>query len=368
MTQALAGIGAALSLFLLLVLAVKRPFQPADRWLAAWFFAQFVFSVGILVALVAPPQAALVAALAGQFAIFAAGPAHYFYASTALRGRQPLALHTVAVVAFGVVSVLTLPLAARIRVEGGAMVADHTTPWLLLVPAIGLTLASSFPVAVLRLSRTRREELKDQIADLSACDPSWLQVWATSILALNISVLVASVTSVVAGWPVDVQVAVALTIQVAHLAYVGQRGLTRPAIFFAASVPTQRQAVNRRDAAEDYARLEALLEKEKPHRLPNLTAEILADQLGWGPQRLTQALRMGGETNFFDAINRARVREVQQLAQRPENARVSLLVLAHEAGFGSKTAFYDAFHRHAGCTPAAWRRRQTKDDTSEVLT
>ena len=119
--------------------------------------------------------------------------------------------------------------------------------------------------------------------------------------------------------------------------------------------------VDRLKATEDYSRIHALLANDKPHLLPNLTAEMLADRLGWGPERLTAALRHGGGVNFFDAINAARVREVQRLARNPENARVSLLVLAHQAGFGSKTAFYDAFRRHAGCTPAVWRHRQVDE-------
>jgi AraC-like DNA-binding protein len=92
---------------------------------------------------------------------------------------------------------------------------------------------------------------------------------------------------------------------------------------------------------------------------------MLAERLGWAPERLTEALRHGGGVNFFDAINGARVQEVQQLARRPENAAISFLVLAHEAGFASKSAFYEAFRRHAGCTPAAWRRRSASKSSSQ---
>ena len=87
MIQALASTGAALSLFLLLVLAVKRSFRSADAWLAVWFLAQCVFCVGVLLGLAAPPRAALAALNFGQFAIFMTWPAHYLYAASAL-GRH----------------------------------------------------------------------------------------------------------------------------------------------------------------------------------------------------------------------------------------------------------------------------------------
>lgn len=364
MIQALATVGAALSLFLLLVLAVKRSFGPPDPWLAIWFFAQCVFCVGVLLALAAPPRVAIAALMAGQFAIFVTGPAHYLYAASALGASRHPIWHAAMVAAVAVL-VFAVPLVAPIRAEAGAMVADLTTPWLLILPPTGFALASLYPLAVLRLVKRRRERLKDQLSDLGASDPGWLQVWAGSILAVNFGLILAFANSVIAAWPVNVHMAVIMTMQVAHIGYVGQRGLTRPGVFFAPTTSvqpsSQRQPVDRLEATKDYSRLQTLLAHDKPHLLPNLTAEMLAGRLGWGSERLTEALRHGGGVNFFDAINAARVQEVQQLARKPENARVSLLVLAHQAGFGSKTAFYDAFRRHVGCTPAAWRRRQVDD-------
>lgn len=361
MIEALASIGAALSLFLLLVLAVKRSLGAADRWLAVWFLAQCVFCISVLVGLAAPPRLAVVALMAGQFAIFVTGPAHYLYAASALVAPRYPAWHA-ATAATAAVFVFAMPFVVPIRAEAGAIVAELTTRWLLFVPPTGIALASVYPLAVLRLVKRRREQLKHQLSDISASDSGWLQIWAGAILAVNCGTLLVFANSVVAVWPVRVQVAVLLTMQVAQIAYVGQRGLTRPGIFFAPitsiQLTSRRQPVDRLRATEDYSRIQALLGRDKPHLFSSLTAEMLADRLGWASERLTEALRHGGDVNFFDAINAARVREVQHLVGKPENARVSLLVLAHQAGFGSKTAFYDAFRRHAGCTPAAWRRRQ----------
>jgi AraC-like DNA-binding protein len=368
--QALASAGAALSFFLLLVLAVKRPFRRADSWLAVWFLAQCIFCVCVLLGLTAPARAALAALILGQFAIFVTWPAHYLYAASAL-GASPRPARHAALAAAVAVFMFALPLMVPIRVEAGAMVTDLDSPWLLLLPLTGFGVASVYPLAVLRLVKRRRESLNDQVSEVSESDPEWLRVWSWSILAVNFGLILAFVNSVVAAWAVNAHMAVIMTMQVAHVAYVGQRGLTRPGVFLAATdavrASSQRQPVDRLTATEDYVRIQALLVNDKPHLLPALTAEMLADRLGWGPERLTAALRHGGGVNFFDAINAARVREVQQLARQPANGSVSLLVLAHEAGFGSKSAFYEAFRRHAGCTPADWRRRQVDEKTSEVF-
>ena len=63
-------------------------------------------------------------------------------------------------------------------------------------------------------------------------------------------------------WSANMHMAVIMTMQVAHIAYVGQRGLTRPGVFFA-PIPSvralsQRQPVDRLMATEDYPRIQAL--------------------------------------------------------------------------------------------------------------
>ena len=123
MIQALASSGAALSFFLLLVLAVKRPFRPADSWLAIWFLAQCVFCVCVLLGLAAPARAALAALMVGQFAIFVTWPAHYLYAASAL-GASPRPARHAALAAAVAVLVFALPMVVPIRVEAGAMVTD----------------------------------------------------------------------------------------------------------------------------------------------------------------------------------------------------------------------------------------------------
>jgi hypothetical protein len=115
-SQALATTGAALSLFLLLVLAVKRPFRLPDSWLAVWFFAQCVFSVGVLLGLAAPSRK------------FVTGPAYYLYAASAPGASRHPRWHAATASAVAVL-VFAFPLVVPVRAEVGAMVADLTTPW-----------------------------------------------------------------------------------------------------------------------------------------------------------------------------------------------------------------------------------------------
>lgn len=363
MIPMIAGIGAALSTFLLLVLIGKRPKRRPDLWLAVWLTAQSIFFGGILLSQQVDPGLALIFLITGQIALFALGPAQYLYAASALGVRPRYLLHALAVAA-AAGALIILMVSLRFEAESGTLVAEATSAWLVLTPVAATALAAIYPIAVLRLVAHRRESLKDRFSTRNEADPDWLRVWAFAMLAVLGSLAVAAVGRAMADWSTEGYAIVGLSVQVLSIIYVGQRGLTLSGVFSVPETPGREpsrvEALDLDLAAEDYARVQALFAEERPHLRIGLNAQTIADRLGWAPERLTQALRHGGGTNFFDAVNSARVREVIAMLARPANDRVSLLTLAHEAGFGSKSAFYEAFQRHAGCTPAAWRRTQAR--------
>jgi AraC-like DNA-binding protein len=358
--DALAATGAALGLFLLLVLASKRPRRPADAWLAAWLAAQSVFCAALLLGRAGPAALALPALFLGQAALVLLGPASLLYAVSALGRRPRYGRHAIApAVALGLLA--TLALLTPVRASGGALTVDDPAPWVTAVPRALLVMAAVYPILVLRELRRRRAELEDSVSSLPEAEPRWLRLWAFSSLAVLGSLLLLSVAGGLAGWPVEPHLTLTLAVLVGHLAFVGHQGLTRSEVFIAPSREAEPKStpapeVDPAAARADHEKVQALLAKERLHLDPDLTAAELADRLGWAPERLTAALRQGGGVSFFDAINAARVRELQALARDPANADISLLALAHDAGFGSKSAFYDAFQRHAGLSPAAWRR------------
>jgi AraC-like DNA-binding protein len=58
--------------------------------------------------------------------------------------------------------------------------------------------------------------------------------------------------------------------------------------------------------------------------------------------------------NFNTFVNTYRVEEVKRLlVDYPEK---TVLQIAHEAGFNSKSSFYDSFTRFTGLTPVEYRK------------
>jgi len=54
---------------------------------------------------------------------------------------------------------------------------------------------------------------------------------------------------------------------------------------------------------------------------------------------------------FYDFINGKRIEEFKRIVALPENQKYTLLALAYDCGFNSKTAFYIDFKSATGQSP-----------------
>jgi AraC-like DNA-binding protein len=70
--------------------------------------------------------------------------------------------------------------------------------------------------------------------------------------------------------------------------------------------------------------------------------------------------------NFFDLVNGYRVREVQQRLEDEESRQFTILAIAFDAGFNSKTSFNTIFKKHTGMTPSEYRAGKVEDPPSSV--
>lgn len=106
--------------------------------------------------------------------------------------------------------------------------------------------------------------------------------------------------------------------------------------------------------------LEKLLnyvELEKPYITPDLTLAELATQVNISPSYLSQIINEKLKVNFLDFINGHRVKAAQALLIDSKLSHYTILSIAYEAGFNSKSTFYSAFKKVVGMTPSAYRKQ-----------
>ena len=93
------------------------------------------------------------------------------------------------------------------------------------------------------------------------------------------------------------------------------------------------------------------MQQHKPYLNANLTIHELAAELKMAPHVLSRVINDGFGQNFFDFVNAHRVDEFKQLMAAPQARQYTLLALALEVGFNSKTAFNRAFRKQTDQTP-----------------
>ena len=98
------------------------------------------------------------------------------------------------------------------------------------------------------------------------------------------------------------------------------------------------------------------MEKEKPYRDGELTIQKLAEMLSIQVNYLSQIINERLGQNFFDFVNGYRVKEVQKLLVDPSKKHYTIVAIAEEVGFRSKSAFNAVFKKHTNMTPTEFRK------------
>ena len=99
------------------------------------------------------------------------------------------------------------------------------------------------------------------------------------------------------------------------------------------------------------------LTEEKSFTNPDLSLETASAHLSISPGYLSQLINAISGTSFPEFINALRVNEAKQLLMDAEYANYTIVAIGLEAGFNSKSAFYNAFKKQSGQTPSEYRSR-----------
>lgn len=103
-----------------------------------------------------------------------------------------------------------------------------------------------------------------------------------------------------------------------------------------------------------HKRLLHLIKEKKLYQIPELNLAMVSEELGVHPNTLSQVINTVEQKNFFDYINTLRVEEFKERISKPANQKYTLLSLALECGFNSKTSFNRNFKKNTGKSPSEY--------------
>ncbi|MBC7890992.1 MAG: helix-turn-helix domain-containing protein [Sphingobacteriaceae bacterium] len=106
---------------------------------------------------------------------------------------------------------------------------------------------------------------------------------------------------------------------------------------------------------EHLQRLTQSMERDGLFRNPELTLPDLAAHLGLTPNAVSACLNAGLGISFNDFVNGHRLAEVKRRLLTDDVEKLTILGIAYEAGFNSKTTFNRVFKESTGLSPKAYR-------------
>ncbi len=92
---------------------------------------------------------------------------------------------------------------------------------------------------------------------------------------------------------------------------------------------------------------------------PNLTLRDMAEAVGSTEKKVSYLLNQNLQTNFYELINKYRVEKFKTEITNPDNKSLSLVGIAHNCGFPSKSSFYRAFRAHTAMSPSEYAKRHS---------
>lgn len=111
------------------------------------------------------------------------------------------------------------------------------------------------------------------------------------------------------------------------------------------------------DAEKYVSQIQHLMSTEKPYLDADLTLPQLSTRLQIPSHLLSRVINENFGLNFFDFINQYRVDEVKSKLNNTEFGHLSLLGIAFECGFNSKSAFNRVFKKFTGLTPSEYKNQ-----------
>ena len=374
----IALLGAIQGVFLAGVLATKRTNRTANRLLAA---AMFAFSIYLASGVY--QAAGFVQVFPHFFGVayllpLLFGPLIYLYAVTVADRTNRLtrrdALHFAPFLAAVVAGLPIYLMSGADKIAFYHQLQVGERPLLLrIMDPLKLVSGVTYATMTILFLRRHHERIKESYSSLERVSLRWL-LWlgagAAAIWMLAVAFEVLQSTGLLRIERGDDFVSLGIAVMVYGIGYMGLR---QPEVFryetaeYPVPVPEppepetgapryERSGLTDREAERLKDALTALMEKERPWQDSDLTLADLAARLSTTPHRLSEVLNSQLGQTFYDFVNGYRVREVQRRIAAGEAQQVTMLSLALDAGFASKSTFNLVFKKHTGQTPSDFRQ------------
>ena len=360
-------IGISQSFFAGLLISTKKPFTTANRLMATWLF---LICTELVFALI---NSTVLEMYSFHFVAFTYGPLMFLYVKFMTSPERKFnwlaLLHFIPFLVFFTVSVIfrSVPLLKDLR----AFVAIDKFISLRIVYSTCFFLSVTI-YSILTFVEIKRHQnkLKDLVSYTSGkITLNWLKVLSISFYTAYLVLFILGGMNMIANLiPFDPYFVTFGFIALFSFVY-SFYGIKQPVIFGEFVKP---DIVDKKDTekytksglkdnlAEKYLeKLISYMEKNKPFLERDLSIHDLSLLTGIPRHHITQVLNEKYKRNFFTFTNEYRVKEVIERLKDPKFNHYTILAIAYDSGFNSKTTFNSIFKNQTGLTPSEFREKLT---------
>ena len=302
------------------------------------------------------------------------GPFLYTYVLTLVNGRTSLStgdfLHLIPIVLFNcyiLAASFSPELSEKLNLE--LVSPGQGTPVLFSLFLILTALSGTvYFILTLRLFRDLDRNISDNFSNAEGVDLHWIRRLAIAFgvvwtLLITITVIHHVLNMFSAAFCTD---GLFLSLSV-FVILIGWFGLRQKVIFSPANIVIDRTSgevqakysgsrLTSADAKSYAGRISAYMSSAKPYLQPELSLPQLATDLDIPVHYLSQVINEQFGQNFHDFINRYRVDTFRERLSAGDSDNFTLLGIAFECGFNSKTAFNRVFRQFTGMTPSQYKK------------
>jgi AraC-like DNA-binding protein len=353
-------IGVTITFFLVLLLAGKQHKTEADKILAIWLSITgihlLLFYVNVTQQYVQFPYL-----LGFELPLpLVHVPFLYLYTASLTDQSSPNKFKILHFLPFFAIYVLffnflTSPLTYKIQVY---QLKGQGYEWQRNLMNVAIIISGVIYIALsLWLLRKHRKNIVGQFSNIEKINLNWLRYLIYGTAGIWIFVI----------FGIDELIYGSVVVYMLFLGYFGIRQVGifthfHPVVIHQANIPNevkyQKSGLSEEAARSIHKELTQLMQEKKMYQNPEITLSELSQKLNVHPNILSQVINSLEQKNFFDYINSQRVEMFKKIVTLPENQKFTLLSLAYECGFNSKTTFNRNFKKATGLSPSEYLQHE----------
>ncbi|CAL2102349.1 AraC family transcriptional regulator [Tenacibaculum sp. 190130A14a] len=219
---------------------------------------------------------------------------------------------------------------------------------------------------LLKEVRNHQKNIKDYYSDIENKSLNWIKTIVFIYLFFYVFWILEEIVGVANEDVMHYFAAISTILTFFMIYWIAYNGFSQIEIFksklFLEEEVQEVKEYKEKDAKDLFDKIINQIEEEKIYTNKNLNLRLLSEKVGIREKELSRLINHHTQNNFYYFINKFRVKAFKELLSSKKAKQLSLLGLANEAGFSSKSTFYAVFKNIEGITPKQYQNQLKKSE------